>query len=118
MTIKPWHFGALSGIVGVCHGLGDRECMIDWAKEQMPRLESKSTFFMGSGVSGESRADWVDRMVIQAKQRLKLAEKGVKISFRDLDSSEEEGGVGNYYYGSNTPPEIGGVLPDEEDAWQ
>ena len=89
--------------------------MIDWAKEQMPRLESKTTFFMGSGVSGETRSEWVDRMVVQAKKRLQMAEKGVKNSFQDLDNKEEKDSEND---NNNSNSDIGGVLPDEEGAWQ
>jgi len=62
LRMKPWHFGALSGIV-MCHAkLGDVAEANRWASEAMPR-------------PGDGRKAWVKRMVGLLDERLaELAE--------------------------------------------
>ena len=86
LTIKPWHFGALSGITMVCQRLQDKEAMMHWAMQRMPPLGLNSLMIGDQGgVVLESRADWVDRMVKIAKGALECKEKDLQDSFRQDD---------------------------------
>mmetsp|Transcript_32252 Transcript_32252/g.78438 ORF Transcript_32252/g.78438 Transcript_32252/m.78438 type:complete len:332 (-) Transcript_32252:186-1181(-) len=63
LKIKPWHFGALSGIVQVCIGMGDRD-----------------------GPQNPRRKEWVDKQVAAAEEQLKKIERDTKKSFGKPDS--------------------------------
>merc|ERR1711862_437661 len=52
LSVKPWHFGALSGIVLVCAGLNDKVNADIWASRRLPPLNVP-----------ERRSDWVDMNV-------------------------------------------------------
>jgi len=62
LSVKPWHFGALSGIVLVCAGLNDMVNAQIWSSRKLPPLNSP-----------EERNEWVDRAMQEINSM--LAEK-------------------------------------------
>ena len=58
LALKPWHFGALSGIVMCYEELGDREAAKRWAAEALPRRRTAE------------RDAWVARMLSVIDGRL------------------------------------------------
>lgn len=66
---KPWHVGALSGIVVVCLKLNDEESAKTWAMRALP------------GVSPQTRrlrSEWVKTNVSLAKQKLEKLEQDLR----------------------------------------
>ena len=57
---KPWHFGALSGIVLVCTAMNDASGARYWTEQRLPP-------------HGERRISWVDNAINAAKKSLKKA---------------------------------------------
>lgn len=90
LEIKPWHFGALSGIVAVCMALGDREKAMYWAARRLPTINNL-----------ERRMEWVDRAVANAKDSLERAEVHLQESF----------GTPEEYYAKE-------IESDDPEAWQ
>ena len=93
LTLKPWHFGALSGMVMVLQGLQDTEGMLDYARQRMPPLpkkgqeEKEPPKELGEL---ETRQMWVDRMLDRARAKLLGLEMGLEEAFMDLDKEEKE----------------------------
>ena len=93
IKLKPWHFGALSGIVMVHQGLQDNRKMLEWAAKRMPPLpqnkqeevqQEEQQLQMGI----ETRQTWVYRMVDKATAALLREEMGLEEGFTDLDKKE------------------------------
>jgi hypothetical protein len=82
LAVKPWHFGALSGIVMVCKGLKDTPDMMAWASRRMPPLQVDNR--LAEIFQMPTRKEWVDKMVAEAQTRLEQAEQEVKDSFQEL----------------------------------
>jgi hypothetical protein len=68
LKLKPWHFGALSGIVMVCAGLQDVNSARMWADRRLPPLVPRNA------TSGR-RKQWIDNACRDARKRLIIAEK-------------------------------------------
>jgi hypothetical protein len=66
LQVKPWHFGALSGIVLVCTAMKDVTGARFWADRRLPPMVPIHT-------SGDRRSQWVQRAVQDAKERLDRA---------------------------------------------
>jgi hypothetical protein len=77
LAVKPWHFGALSGIVIVCAGLGDTSAARQWAPRRLPPIQPTG--------SNKRRAQWVERSVQDATKALFHAERRVKKAFGKPD---------------------------------
>jgi hypothetical protein len=99
LAIKPWHFGALSGIVGVFAGLEDMEQARQWAAHRLPSLAP-------TGSPNKRREQWVQKAVSDAIESLLVAEKRLQDSFGQRDSDIVEGN--NKYYNEL----------DDKDSWQ
>ena len=67
LSVKPWHFGALSGIVLNYAGLHDSERARQWAARRLPNFAS-----MGPN---KRRRQWVEQAVLDASTALKEAEQ-------------------------------------------
>lgn len=107
LALKPWHMGALSGIVMVYQGLQDNQNMLKYALQRMPPLprskeeaakmeqqallaaSSATTNNNGDALVIETRQMWVYRMVDKAKAALLRNEMGLEESFQDLDGPKE-----------------------------
>ena len=77
LAVKPWHFGALSGIVMVCAGLGDPSAARQWAARRLPPIQPTG--------SNKRRAEWVQRAVNDATKSLFDAERRVTKAFGKPD---------------------------------
>jgi hypothetical protein len=67
---KPWHFGALSGIVMVHVNLKEMTEARQWAARRLPSLASP-----------ERRKEWVERAVEDARKSLLEEEKRLRMAF-------------------------------------
>ena len=92
LKIKPWHFGALSGIVQVCIGRGDRNGARFWAEQRLPNAVSGKSFppFSEDGPMNPRRQEWVEEQVNLAEKMLKKAERETKISFGEKDTYHQD----------------------------
>mmetsp|Transcript_32803 Transcript_32803/g.48100 ORF Transcript_32803/g.48100 Transcript_32803/m.48100 type:complete len:363 (+) Transcript_32803:98-1186(+) len=109
LKIKPWHFGALSGIVPVCVGRGDKDAARYWAEKRLPSFVAGTSFppFAKDGPENPRRQEWVDQQVATAEKLMEKAEKATKRSFGKKDS----------YHDDNE--ESGRLLEDEDGgSWQ
>lgn len=122
LAVKPWHFGALSGVVLVCAGMGDVSAARLWADRRLPPVQPVG--------DNARRAEWVRRATGEAERSLRRAEEAVKEGFGVLDKYEDdarrEAKPKDRQFGFDVedlePREIDvrpGFDPqDEEDAWQ
>lgn len=78
IAVKPWHIGALSGIVAVYVGLQDLDKARLWAAGRLPALAP-------TGTSNERRELWVNKAIEEAKRSLSAAEWRLKESFGSQD---------------------------------
>jgi len=111
LTVKPWHFGALSGIVMVQAGLADRVGARIWADRRLPPL--------GKDGDNERRREWVQRAVSDAL--LTLTSKSV--AGESSSSSQGDAAAAAPTNWEDGEEEDGGNdftrLRDEfDDAWQ
>lgn len=121
LALKPWHFGALSGVVMVYRGLQDNTNMLKYALQRMPPLpaskEEATKMEEQSRQSGgkiETRQAWVDRMVGTAKDALVQEEKGIEDSFQDLDKATTAAAAAAADEGNDNDIRD----TDDKDAWQ
>ena len=111
LKVKPWHFGALSGIVLVCRGMKDIQEMVRWSQEILPPLTqpvsptSSGTDSSGDNAGKETRKQWVKRMVGLAQESLREGQKGLERSFLGLDDD-------NVDYSDTLS------IQEDDDAWQ
>jgi tetratricopeptide (TPR) repeat protein len=96
LSVKPWHFGALSGIVMVYAGLGDAERARQWAAFRLP-----------SSAQTRRRHQWVERAVLDIQGALNQAEK------RNVDGF----GKPDMHITNNNAFE-GDDAASDDDAWQ
>mmetsp|Transcript_25586 Transcript_25586/g.39333 ORF Transcript_25586/g.39333 Transcript_25586/m.39333 type:complete len:416 (-) Transcript_25586:211-1458(-) len=84
LQIKPWHFGALSGIVMVQLAKGDREDARAWAERKLPNFVASSSFppfDTTNGPPNPERLNWVQKAVANAKEALVQAEEQTRQDF-------------------------------------
>jgi len=76
LSVKPWHIGALSGIVMVCISMNDVGCAREWAEKRFPPmlLDGGANDSSGDVICSRRRA-WVTRACRDAKHQLDFAEK-------------------------------------------
>ncbi len=125
LKLKPYHVGALSGIVQVSLGLNDPVATREWAAKRLPKSSLGSALGDdGTIVKGKEneekqpqnprRVQWVDTAITTAQELLELAEQRTKKDFF---------GKPETYYDSNSSPatdDMGANFDDEIDggAWQ
>ena len=82
LHLKPWHVGALAGIVQVCLALGNRDEARYWATKRLPTVVANTGAppFDG-GPTNPRRLTWVQDMVQTAKHMLKEAEETTRQQF-------------------------------------
>ena len=97
LSVKPWHFGALSGIVMVYAGLGDAERARQWAAFRLP-----------SSAQTRRRHQWVERAVLDIQGALFQAEKRNVDGFGKPDS----------HVTINAFQDNKDAASDGDDAWQ
>lgn len=119
LHLRPYHFGALSGIVAVSIGLGKRDDARRWAEKRLPSLVASSSFppFPQDGPQNPRRTEWVQRAVKQAQETL---------SHLEYQRQKDFGKPEKYYKGTekwpsvmeDQPPPSDGPLNTDDDAWQ
>lgn len=77
LDYKPWHFGALSGIVMVHAGLRNVNAARLWASRRLPTFASQGP--------NNRRQGWVKRALRDAEESLEEAEKRVSAAFGEPD---------------------------------
>jgi hypothetical protein len=77
---KPWHFGALSGIVTVYADKQDVQSARMWAARRLPTFAPQG--------SNRRRAAWVDKAIQDATRSLDEAEKRLKLFFGERDNHD------------------------------
>ena len=104
LSLKPWHFGALSGVVMVYAGMGDTVNARIWADRRLPPIQPTG--------GNERRKVWVRRAVADAVMTLNI---------KDYDSDE----VDNLFSIADDDDENTGRIDDFsrlrdefDDAWQ
>jgi len=76
LSVKPWHIGALSGIVMVCISMNDVGCAREWAEKRLPpMLLDGGANDSGGDVICSRRMAWVTRACRDAKYQLDSVEK-------------------------------------------
>eukprot|EP00970_Alexandrium_tamarense_P010296 scaffold2067_cov158-Alexandrium_tamarense.AAC.2 len=81
LKAKPWHIGALSGVVMVCMKLNDEEGVIKWASKGLPRLTPQTL---------DARRAWVTTNTDEAKRKLLEMEEINKRLFEVADENVSE----------------------------
>lgn len=125
IQLKPWHVGALSGIVQVCVGLSFIDEARYWAPKRLPTipppaassltehdigpLSKKTNKKFGITPDNPRRIEWCDRAIADAKALLKRAEQSTVECF----GQPEE-----YYYRRPSTKEPMEIEYDDADAWQ
>jgi hypothetical protein len=117
LYLKPWHFGALSGIVQVAIGMGDRDEARFWAERRLPTLMSGTSFppFPDKMVSKDTpknprRKEWCETAASQAQILLEKAE---------INTVKCLGQPEDYYSVNKSHQTVRLAEPDvEEEAWQ
>ena len=120
LLLKPWHFGALSGIVQVCTRLADRDNARSWATKCLPPLIATSPGppFDGNadGPPNPQRRNWVDNAKKQAQEALSHLEYQTQ---RDFMGSPEDYYRENSAPGSDSDDQLDQPgIEDIDDAWQ
>jgi hypothetical protein len=112
IQVKPWHFGALSGIVQVCIGMGDRNAARAWAERRLPNSVTGTSFppFAEDGPINPRRTEWVEKAVATAKEMLKTSETNTQKSFF--------GKPEDYYSRKASDPNQVLDKDADSDAWQ
>jgi hypothetical protein len=73
LQLKPWHFGALSGIVMIYADLHDSDAARIWAARRLPAFAPTGT--------NRRREAWVGKALFDAEQSLVKAEARVSEAF-------------------------------------
>lgn len=83
LHLRPYHFGALSGIVAVSTAMRDREKARRWAEKRLPSLVSSTSFppFASDGPKNPRRREWVQKAVQYAEDALRDLEDQTRRGF-------------------------------------
>jgi len=84
LSVKPYHIGALSGIVQLCLGLRDPNAAREWAEKRLPSIVHNNDKDETEGKpqpESPRRIEWVERAVASAKEELEEAERRTKEDF-------------------------------------
>jgi len=122
---KPWHFGALSGIVMVSLGRNDKDKARYWAERRLPTLAAASPFLAQGGITSSSadaapttnnprRLEWVERAVQRAQEALDQAEERTAKSLGKPEEYYYKRGSSSTSSGGDSPP----AMQKDESDWQ
>ena len=81
---KPWHFGALSGIVMVCASMKDIQGARQWAARRLPPMVPTGTS------DNHRRKDWTRRAVDDARKALMVDEERIRQAFGKRQRYDEQ----------------------------
>ena len=131
LHLKPYHIGALSGIVQVCIGRGDREEARFWAQRRLPTLASgtsfppftRSTDGDGGAPRNPRRKKWCNQAINDAKKLLKIAEQNTSKSLGEpedyyFQSQKRKTNRDNRTAISQNENNTIGTDLQQDDAWQ
>ncbi|KAG7356844.1 hypothetical protein IV203_001531 [Nitzschia inconspicua] len=115
--LKPWHFGALSGIVQVSIGLGNRNEARFWAERRLPTLLAGTSFPPFSVDIGSEnvprnprRKEWC---------RIALENASMLLAQAEVNTGKQFGKPEDYYVRKGLNQTSRSMDPDEdEEAWQ
>ena len=118
LHLQPHHFGALSGIVAVCIGLGKREEARRWADKRLPTRVASSSFppFAQDGPTNPRRKEWVVRAVKQAQEAISHLEYQTQKDFGKPEKYYKKRKGNNLGKEDDNSPSR--LLDMDEDAWQ
>ncbi len=109
LHVKPWHIGALSGMVGLYIQMNDMAQAKKWSEKRLPSYVPE--FIKGSKNSNQRRAEWVKNAVTEAKLSLHNAEQHLQISFGKSDPRQ----LGRY---DNPTDDTVPTLDADTASWQ
>lgn len=112
LLAKPWHLGALSGVVMVCMKMGDRSGIMKYSVMGMPNLSDQMR---------DARKDWVQKNVELAEKNLSRLEKMNMEAYGDpdtivVDSIDKDSTDENT--ATETDQLTGDDMGGEDTAWQ
>jgi len=102
LTVKPWHVGALSGIVVVYAAMHDADQAQQWAPRRLPTLSQQTA--AQAVPNNRRRRAWVAQALTSAKQALDAAEERLFLAFGKPDD--------------HVALERGVQAQNEDDSWQ
>jgi hypothetical protein len=114
LSIKPYHIGALSGIVQVCIHLRDPNEAREWAKKRLPSLGAGDQ--QQQQLESPRRIEWVEWAVVTAKERLDEAERRTQEDFFGSPDTNYDNRNKNNSDGNNNNNSINNN--ETLDAWQ
>ena len=119
LHLRPYHFGALSGIVAVSIGLGKRDDARKWAEKRLPSRVASTSFppFAEDGPTNPRRKEWVQRAVKQAQTTLSHLEYQRQKDFGKPEKYYKQKKKRPSVMEEQTPPSQG-LLDADDDAWQ
>lgn len=102
LSVKPWHFGALSGIVVVYAAMHDADQAQQWAPRRLPTLSQQTAAQVAP--NNRRRRAWVAQALASAKRALDAAEERLFLAFGKPDD--------------HVALERGVQGQDDDDSWQ
>jgi hypothetical protein len=100
LYVKPWHFGALSGIVALYGQVNNAEQARIWSERRLP------TFLpISNQHNNPRRKEWVQNAVSQAQESLREAEDRLRQSFGARDAKQMRGPNQDGFVGEDADPE-------------
>lgn len=111
LQVKPWHFGALSGIVLVCTAMNDATGARLWAERRLPPLVPEYT-------SGNRRMAWIDRALDEAKESLNIASKVGRAGIGEIETEFRAFRAQMQHLIIEDDSSPSSLASDDLDAWQ
>mmetsp|Transcript_6352 Transcript_6352/g.7116 ORF Transcript_6352/g.7116 Transcript_6352/m.7116 type:complete len:387 (+) Transcript_6352:317-1477(+) len=114
LRVKPWHFGALSGIVLVCTATHDATGARVWADRRLPP-------FVPDNTSGSRRMQWISRALDDAKESLHKASRvgrDRKIGKQEAEFRQFRAQIQNMNMQAGKSDNTSSTFPEDHDAWQ
>lgn len=99
LAVKPWHFGALSGLVMVYAGLNDAENARFWAARRLPTYAPVGP--------NRRREQWALNAVEHASEQLRKADEHLHESFGNIDE-----------HITDVEERMALIKVDEDECWQ
>lgn len=111
INAKPWHIGALSGIVMVCMRIGDKEGVLKYSMLGLPNLTPQMR---------NSRREWVQRNVEIAEQKLLQLQEANRKAYGEPDESSSSYSADNTMKPSSLVDsnQLGNEIEEDDSAWQ
>jgi len=121
---KPWHFGAISGLVMVCASLEEAKEARYWSTLRLPPLfnnKKNKLFYDGNSKHNNRRKQWVQRAVDDARKALLEEEERIRIAFGPSFNNYNNNNIYNRNVQRQIDEEKKKQLQqqqDDDDVWQ